>query len=71
MQVPACDEGGRPMLTEFRCCECNKLLGKIKGEAEIKCPRCNSLNYVEALQECSNVHAIKRVEAFIGSTTRS
>ena len=29
---------------EFRCGRCNKLLGKIKGEAEVKCSRCNSLN---------------------------
>lgn len=29
---------------EFRCGQCNRLLGKIKGEAEVKCSRCNSLN---------------------------
>lgn len=31
-------------LTEARCKKCNKLLGKIKGLAEIKCPRCNTVN---------------------------
>lgn len=31
-------------LEEIRCKKCNKLLGKIKGEAEIKCPRCRTLN---------------------------
>ena len=33
-------------LKEFRCCGCNKLLGKYSGEVkiEIKCPRCNKLN---------------------------
>ncbi len=38
---------------EFRCCKCNKLLGKIQGEAEIKCPRCNFLNYVNKLPDHS------------------
>lgn len=27
-------------MIEFRCPNCNKLLGKIDGVAEIKCPRC-------------------------------
>jgi LSD1 subclass zinc finger protein len=31
-------------LEEARCKSCNKLLGKVKGEAEIKCPRCRTLN---------------------------
>lgn len=31
-------------LVEFRCSQCNKLLGRISGQAEIKCPRCNKLN---------------------------
>lgn len=29
---------------DFRCEKCGKLLGRIRGDAEIKCPRCNSLN---------------------------
>lgn len=29
---------------EVRCMKCNKLLGHIKGEYEIKCPRCKTLN---------------------------
>lgn len=29
---------------DFRCSKCGKLLGRIRGDAEIKCPRCNSLN---------------------------
>lgn len=32
------------MLQECRCSECNKLLGKIEGRAEIVCTRCRSLN---------------------------
>lgn len=28
------------MLKEFRCPNCNKLLGKIEGTAELKCERC-------------------------------
>lgn len=31
-------------LKEFRCSNCNKLLGKIDGRAEIVCPRCKILN---------------------------
>lgn len=31
-------------LHEIRCEACNKLLGKIKGQAEIKCPRCGKIN---------------------------
>ena len=33
-----------PLLDEFRCRKCNKLLGKIDGNAEIKCSRCGTLN---------------------------
>ena len=69
MKIPAYDEGGRLMLTEFRCCECNKLLGKIKGEAEIKCPRCNNLNYVEGLKGHINVYTVKQVKLFVASKT--
>jgi len=28
----------------IRCKKCNKLLGHIKGEYEIICPRCKELN---------------------------
>ena len=31
-------------LTEFRCRKCNKLLGKFRGKAEVKCPRCGAIN---------------------------
>ncbi|MFA5715104.1 MAG: Com family DNA-binding transcriptional regulator [Candidatus Paceibacterota bacterium] len=30
-------------LQEERCPNCDKLLGKINGYAEIKCPRCKTL----------------------------
>lgn len=39
---------------DFRCGKCGKLLGRIKGDAEIKCPRCNSLNIL-ANQQISTV----------------
>lgn len=58
------------MLTEFRCCECNKLLGKIKGKAEIKCSRCGSLNYVEVLQGYATVAAVKQIRPCAASTAR-
>lgn len=38
------------LLREVRCVKCNKLLGFIKGKAEIKCPRCGKLNTVDT--EC-------------------
>ena len=31
-------------MEEFHCSSCNKLLGKIEGNAEIKCPRCKTIN---------------------------
>lgn len=31
-------------MKEFRCVKCGKLLGKIDGNAEIKCPRCSTIN---------------------------
>lgn len=44
-----CKEGDRltEKLQEVRCIKCGKLLGKIKGVAEIKCTRCNTLNKFE------------------------
>ncbi|WP_083676203.1 Com family DNA-binding transcriptional regulator [Paenibacillus sp. FSL H8-0548] len=35
------------MLKEFRCSNCNKLLGKIEGKAEIVCTRCKTMNKYE------------------------
>ena len=34
-------------LKEARCKKCGKLLAKLKGKAEIKCTRCNTLNKFE------------------------
>ncbi len=31
-------------LTSIRCAYCSRLLAKIKGEYEIKCPKCKSIN---------------------------
>ncbi|MUG43435.1 zinc finger domain-containing protein [Paenibacillus woosongensis] len=31
----------------FRCSNCGKLLGFIKGFAEIKCPRCQNYNVID------------------------
>lgn len=31
-------------MKEFRCEKCGKLLAKIEGKAEIKCPRCKTIN---------------------------
>lgn len=34
------------MMSEFRCCQCHRLLAKIEGtgKVEIKCPRCKTIN---------------------------
>jgi phage FluMu protein Com len=29
---------------DFRCKQCNKLLGRVSGDSEIACPRCGGLN---------------------------
>ncbi|PWU66583.1 zinc finger domain-containing protein [Gracilibacillus dipsosauri] len=34
-------------LKEIRCTKCNKLLGRIKGIGEIKCPRCQTINKIK------------------------
>lgn len=31
-------------MKEIRCVKCGKLLGYIKGNYEIKCPRCGTMN---------------------------
>lgn len=31
-------------MIDFRCGNCNKLLGRIEGRAEIKCPKCKTMN---------------------------
>lgn len=31
-------------MKEFRCEKCGKLLAMVEGAAEIKCPRCKTLN---------------------------
>lgn len=31
-------------MTDVRCTKCNKLLGKVEGDYEIKCPRCGTMN---------------------------
>ena len=34
-------------MQEIRCEQCNKMLGKLDGKAEIKCPRCKFTNALE------------------------
>lgn len=33
-------------LTDKRCNNCNRLLGKFNGQAEIKCPKCGKINKI-------------------------
>jgi len=42
-------------LLEFRCAKCGKLLGRIDGSAEIKCPRCRDLNIFKKPREIREV----------------
>lgn len=32
-------------MIDFRCKKCDKLLGKVTGNAEIMCPRCGGVNF--------------------------
>ncbi|HWT74314.1 MAG TPA: Com family DNA-binding transcriptional regulator [Mobilitalea sp.] len=32
---------------DFRCKQCNKLLGRVTGDSEIACPRCGGLNQLK------------------------
>ncbi|AST93002.1 zinc finger domain-containing protein [Sutcliffiella cohnii] len=34
-------------MREIRCKKCNRLLGKVEGIAEIKCPKCATVNIVK------------------------
>ena len=36
-----------PNYYDFRCTQCNKLLGKVEGNTEILCPRCGGINELD------------------------
>ena len=38
-------------MQEIRCKKCGKLLGRIDGEYEIKCPRCKTMNTNKNIRE--------------------
>lgn len=42
-------------MLEFRCAKCGKLLGRVDGSAEIKCPRCGELNIIKKPREIREV----------------
>lgn len=42
-------------MLEFRCAKCGKLLGRVDGGAEIKCPRCGELNIIKKPREIREV----------------
>jgi phage FluMu protein Com len=55
-QVKSAGEKGsckEEQMNDIRCVKCGKLLGKINGEYEIKCPRCKELNTKRSVK---NVH---------------
>lgn len=42
------------ILEEVRCPACKRLLGNLKGQAQIKCPKCKAL--VEVDTETRKIH---------------
>lgn len=42
------------ILEQVRCPGCNRLLGNLKGQAQIKCPKCKAL--VEADTEARKIY---------------
>lgn len=42
-------------MQEIRCEKCNKKLGMINGDYEIKCPRCNAINSSSIITEKPSV----------------
>lgn len=34
-------------IKEIRCMKCNRMLGKLKGVVEIKCPKCGTMNHFD------------------------
>lgn len=42
------------ILEQIRCPACNRLLGNLKGQVQIKCPKCKAL--VEADTEARKVY---------------
>lgn len=43
---------------DFRCACCQRLLAKVAGDTEIKCPRCGAINKYNA--ETGQVHCIPK-----------
>ncbi len=41
-------------MNEFRCSNCNRLLGMIEGKAEIQCSRCKMKNIIDLTDEMIN-----------------
>ena len=47
-------------LLEFRCAKCGRLLGRIDGSAEIKCPRCGELNTIKSPAKSARLKITER-----------
>ncbi len=48
-----------PVLEQVRCPNCNRLLGNLNGQAEIKCPKCKSMIFVDTEKRKIFVKAFK------------
>lgn len=48
--ITPCSTAG---LADWRCGECNKLLGKFDGRGQVKCPRCGYLNTAHVVTEAA------------------
>jgi phage FluMu protein Com len=54
---------------EFYCEKCNKLLGKVKSDAEIICPRCGGINQLN--YKAKEIKYITRLRKAIERTSSS
>ena len=45
-----------PNLFDFRCKQCNRLLGRVSGDSEISCPRCGGINRLSFADKSINYY---------------
>ncbi len=57
-------------MKEIRCKGCNRLLGKVEGNGEIKCPRA-SCNMVNKFDTKKNIHYVVKAHAHTAMAERT
>lgn len=50
-------------IQEIRCMHCNRMLGKLRGVAEIKCPKCGTMNHFDNKQRVLEPRDLEALEA--------